>query len=153
MDIKRLFLVLYAVIFASLTSCTPGSCFEKTDSLLDASFYDNATNKAIAPDSLTVFGLGVDTNKIYSASKSIKKASLPLNSASGNSVFIMKINKLTDTISVFYSSYPHLISKECGYTYYHHIDSVFHSRNIIVSIFINQRTVTNLDEENLRIYY
>jgi hypothetical protein len=153
MDIKRLFLVLCAVIFASLTSCTPGSCFEKTDSLLDASFYDKTTNKAKAPDSLTVFGLGLDTNKIYSASKTINKASLPLSSASDNSVFVMKINSLTDTVSVFYSSYPHLVSKECGYTYYHHIDSLFHSRNAIDSISINQRIVTNLDEENLRIYY
>ncbi|HLP73898.1 MAG TPA: DUF6452 family protein [Bacteroidales bacterium] len=152
MNIKRLFLILYAGIFVSLTSCTPGSCFEKTDSLLDVSFYDFATRKAKTPDSLTVFGLGFDTNTIYSASKSIRKASLPLNSASDNSVFIMRINNFTDTLYVFYSSYPHLISKECGYTFYHQIDSVLHSRNEI-EILINQRTVTNLDEENIRIYY
>lgn len=150
---RRLYLVLLAGIIASLTSCTPGSCFEKTDSLLDVSFYVSATRKAQAPDSLTVFGMGFDTNRIYSASKAIKVASLPLNSATDNSQFIVRINNLTDTLSVFYSSYPHLISKECGYTYYHDLDSVFYSRNAIDSIWINKRTVTNENEESIRIYY
>lgn len=153
MNRKRLGLILFAGIIAYLTSCTPGSCFEKTDSLLDVSFYVFSTKKAKAPDSLTVFGLGFDTNRIYSATKGIKIASLPLNSATDNSVFILKIDNLTDTLSVSYSSYPHLISKECGYTYYHDIDNVIHSHNAIDSIWINKKTVTNLNEENLRIYY
>ncbi|HLN56430.1 MAG TPA: DUF6452 family protein [Bacteroidales bacterium] len=153
MNRKIFFLILSAWIVASLTSCTPGSCFEKTDSLLDVTFYDSVTKKVITPDSLTVFGLGIDTARIYSASRGIKKASLPLNSAADNSIFIITINKITDTLSVFYSSYPHLISKECGYTFYHQIDSLFHSRNAIHSILIIKRTVTNEDEDNLHLYY
>ena len=38
--------------------------------------------------------------------------------------FVIKINGVTDTIEFQYSSYPHLISKECGYTFYHHLDTV-----------------------------
>jgi hypothetical protein len=153
MNRRRLILLLFSVIIAGMTSCTPESCVEKTDSLLDVSFYVFSTRKAKPPDSLTVYGLGFETNKIYSASKQVKFASLPLNSASDNSVFIIKIDNLVDTLSVFYSSYPHLISKECGYTFYHDLDNVVHSRNAIDSVWINNRTVTNLDEENIRIYY
>jgi hypothetical protein len=136
-----------------ITSCTPESCLEKTESFLEASFYSDSTKNAMAPDSLTIFGAGRDTSKIYSSKAAVRVASLPLDAQTGSSVFVIKINGITDTLSFFYYSYPHLISRECGYTYYHNIEPPAFTRHIIDSISIKNNVITPKDEENIRIYY
>jgi hypothetical protein len=119
-------------------SCTPQSCFEETESYLKASFYDNLTEKLLAPDSVTIYGLNMETNKLYN--KALK--------------YIIKINGIADTIRFRYSSYPHLVSKECGYTFYHRLDTEpKYTYNRIKYIFTGNSTITTINEENIRIFY
>ena len=135
-------------------SCAPQSCFESTESFLKASLYLNKTGKLLAPDSLTVYGKGLSTSKLYDKTKSVTIAQFPLNSSASSCTFFVKINGVTDTIQFRYTSYPHLISKECGYAFYHSLyDSLAYSRNIIDSIFIRNNNITTLNEENIRIFY
>jgi len=112
------------------------------------------TRKLTAPDSLTIFGTGMETNKLYDKGFRVQPALLPLNSATNNCGYIIIINGITDTLAFTYSSYPHLISKECGYSFYHTIDTTLtFSRNDIDSIKIMKRNITTINEENIRIYY
>lgn len=134
-------------------SCTPESCFEETESFLKASFYDDATKEILAPDSLTVYGLNMDSNKIYNKTTGVQTALLPLNSATDRCTFIIIVNGITDTLELRYDSYPHLISKECGYTFYHNIDSPAYSTNSIKYIYLNKSNITTVNEENIRIFY
>lgn len=92
---------------------------------------------------------------LYNNVKSPSVALLPLNIATGNCRYIININGKSDTIEFHYKSYPHLISKECGYTFYHDLysDSLFYTLHQIDSIKIIKNTVTNINEENIRIYY
>lgn len=136
-----------------LHSCAPEACFEETNAFLKASLYDNETKKVRVPDSLTLYGLEADTNIIYNKARGIQPALFPLNPANDNCTFVIRINGITDTLIFRYSSYPHLLSKECGYTFYHTLDTFFHTRNVIDYIFTNRRTITTLNEENIRIYY
>ncbi len=153
-DSSLFIFILLSVFLTSLISCTPESCLEDTESFLEASFYSDSTGKALAPDSLTVFGAGRDTSKIYSASTGVRVASFPLNAETGSSVFIIKINGTTDTLTFLYSSYPHLISRECGYTYYHDlIESPLFTTNIIDSISTKNNVITTKIEENIQIFY
>jgi hypothetical protein len=146
--------VILAGLSVLLFSCTPQSCFESTESFLKASLYLNKTGKLLAPDSLTVYGTGQTTNKLYDKAKSVTIAEFPLNSSSTKCTFFIKINGVTDTIQFKYTNYPHLISKECGYSFYHNLyDSLTYSRNIIDSIFIRNNNITTLNEENIRIFY
>ena len=148
--------VILAGLSVLLYSCTPQSCFEPTESFLNASLYLNAntTGKLLAPDSLTVYGTGLSTNKLYNSAKSVTIVKFPLNSSASYCTFFVKINGVTDTLKFKYTSYPHLISKECGYTFYHNLyDSLAYSRNIIDSIFIRNNNITTLNEENIRIFY
>jgi hypothetical protein len=152
--IPRSLLLSLPVITLLIVSCAQGSCFEETESYLKASFYDNDTKKLTAPDSVTLYGLNLDTNKLYLNTTGVNTALIPLDASSEGSVFIIKINGITDTIEFRYSSYPHLISKECGYTFYHRLDSEpRHTFHAIKDIYTGSNTITNENGENIRIFY
>ena len=136
-----------------LHSCSLGSCFEETESLVKATFYNMETGKTLAPDSLTVYGLDNDTTKIYNKTAKLLKAKFPLNAADTSCIFIIRINGITDTMKFSYNSYPHLLSKECGYTFFYNLDTAIHSINIIDSISFDKKTITTFNEENMRIFF
>jgi len=151
-NILKVVLIIFSGIFL-LPYCTPEACFEETNAFLKASLYDNETQKVRPPDSLTLYGTGMETNKLYNKTRSVQPALFPLNSSAGECTFIIRINGITDTVSFRYTSYPHLISKECGYTFYHTLDTFFYTKNTIDYIYRNNNSITTLNEENIRIYY
>jgi hypothetical protein len=149
----KIILPLLGAIILAAASCTPGACFEETTSYVKASMYSTSDNKLEAPDSLSLYAPGLESNMFYKSQKSISKAMLPLDASKELCSLIMKINGVEDTLTLWYSTYPHLISKECGYTFYHTIDSLHHTNHIIDRISLTKNTITTLLEENLRIYY
>jgi len=151
--IQGIALTIAAGLSLCLDSCTLKSCFDVTEARVNAGFYSKVTGKALSPDSLTLYGMNMDTSKIYNKAPAIKTAQLPLYAADTSVKFIMRINGIDDTIEFRYNSWLHLISKECGYTYFYNLDTVFHSVNIIDSLSIINKTITTASEENMRIYY
>lgn len=154
---KKLFLRSHLILISGFTiflfSCSLGSCFEETESYVKASLFNKVLYKISAPDSVSMRGSGLDSI-IYKRATSLTIAKIPLNSSADTSAFIIKINAITDTVVFIYSSYPHLISKECGYTFYHHLEvPPLHTKHIIDSISIENANITNLNGENIRIYY
>jgi hypothetical protein len=145
-------IVILSGLILFLISCSPQSCFEETESYLKASFYDDATKKLHAPDSLTMHGLNNDSI-IYNKTPKVSPALIPLNSLMDNCTFIIVINEITDTVKFWYNSYPHLVSKECGFTFYHNLDSLKSTNNLIDTIIIRNRSITTTNEENIRIFY
>jgi hypothetical protein len=149
----KTFAAIIGISFILMASCTPGSCFEETNAFVKTTFFLDSTGVKLAPDSLTVYGIGRDTSKIYNKTRNINPALLPLDASTGGCGFVIRINGINDTISFTYSTYPHSISKECGYTFYHTIDFPVYSTNIIDSVGLVKSTITTLSEENIRIYY
>lgn len=146
--------ILLSGLFLCLNSCTHEACLDETEAYLKASFFSSANGRSLPPDSLTVYGLTMDTSFIYNKSRSVNIARLPLNAAADSSAFVLIINKITDTLTIHHFSYPHLISKECGYTYYHNIlEEPGSTLNTIDSIRMPKGTITTLNEENIRIFY
>lgn len=156
MNYKVLKLISASVLIIALAhyiSCTPLSCTEETESLVNATFYKNRTDSIKPADSLTVYGIGRDSSKIYNKSLNVKIIQLPLDASVGTCGFVFKVNDIIDTLTLTYSSYPHLISKECGYTYYHILESyTVTGNNVDTIIFMNSR-ITTINEENIRIFY
>lgn len=154
-------LIIVPGIIMFLSSCTTGSCFEETECYVKASFYKTTTINAdslalsrTSPDSLALYGLNNDSI-IYNQSKSIQPALIPLNASADSCTFVIEINGVYDTIEFRYANYLHLISKECGYTFYHHLDTIIpheHFHAIKRIEYIN-KTITNLNAENIRIIY
>ena len=152
--IQRNLTITFSALILILHSCTTGSCYEETDALVKASFYNFKTQKLQAPDSVTIYGLNMENSKLYSKAKGVQPALFPLNPAAIRSTFIVKINGKTDTIEFRYNSYPHLVSKECGISYYHNLDTdrIF-TRHAIINIYIGNRNISTINEENIRIFY
>lgn len=153
---KAFSLIMASFVLAliiNISSCSPDACFEETNAFLKASFYLDQTKKLKAPDSLTLYGINHLGSKIYDRAAKIQPALFPLNPSSDTSTFVIKINGVTDTIMFVYRSYPHLISKECGYTFFHDLDTLFYSKNIIAYIYRGSNSITTKNEENIRIFY
>jgi hypothetical protein len=136
-----------------LHACTPQSCFEETDAFVKASFYKEETGAIAPPDSLTLYGIDMESSRLYNKGSKIQPALFPLNAATGISIFIIRINGISDTLTFTYTSYPHLISKECGYAFYHTIDTPVVTKNLIKSVTLMKNNITTLNEENIRINY
>jgi hypothetical protein len=151
--IKGSLLIIMPVIILSIFSCAAGSCFEETESYLKVSFYYYSTSKLNTTDSLTIYGLNRDSI-LYNNVPNIHPALFPLNASSESSTFIIIFKGISDTIEFKYSSYPHLISKECGYTYYHHLDTVpKYTTHFIKELKTDNETITNLNVQNISILF
>jgi hypothetical protein len=146
--------LLISLLVVSFFSCTPLKCLEETEAYLKISFFRISSDKLQAPDSITVYGINKASEKIYNKATGVDLAKLPLNNAAENSEFIIRINGISDTVKFIYSSFPHLISKECGYSYYHTLDTTrTFTVNGIKNMKVRNGNITNLNEENIRIYY
>jgi hypothetical protein len=147
--------IILSGLILILHSCDTGSCLEETEAFVKVSFYDDVTKNLRAPDSLTIYGLNMDTTKLYNKTSSVQPAFLPLNASTDNCTFVILINGISDTLEFRYSSYPHLISKECGYTFYHTLDTAppVYSQHAIIKIYESNRNITNVNAENIRIFY
>jgi len=140
-------------VFMKTVSCTPEACLEETVAKAKVPFYLSSTQQKKAPDNLTIYGLNTGTAKIYADSKSVLSAELPLDPSADNCGFVIVINGISDTVTVAYDSFPHLISIECGYTYYHTTGVLSYTKNIIDTIIVKNTHVTTGNEENFRILY
>jgi hypothetical protein len=144
---------LLIIILVHLSSCTPGSCIDETESMVKATFYSNETLKPVEPDSVTLYGVNMDTLLLYDKQVKLKSAEFPLYAAADECKFVLRINGINDTIEFRYTSSTHLLSKECGYTFFFDLDTAIHTVNIIDSISIVKNSITTFNEENMRIFY
>jgi|WetSurMetagenome_2_1015567.scaffolds.fasta_scaffold04350_2 hypothetical protein len=152
--IPKISVLLLSGLFLITTSCDQEACFEETNAFLKASMYNYSTLKIKAPDSLSLFGLTKPEVKIYDKAKNITSTLMPLDCSKESCSYVIKINGVNDTITFIYTSSPHLISKSCGYTYYHTLNTAIDfSTNEIDSLGFTNNSITTFDAENIRIYY
>lgn len=145
-------ILLIAVLFLGSNSCIDISCTDNTTASVKAGFYSKTSKSSVVPDSLTLYGAGMAVY-VYNKSKITPPALFPLRDSADYSTFIIKINGITDTLRFNYWSYPHFISKECGYSMFHTVDTIFFTKNIIDSIARINPNITTENVENIRIYY
>ena len=150
---KTLALLFTAGLIFWLTSCLDTECIDETRAYVKVSFYDYDTIRVASPDSITLFGVGNDV-KIYDNIKKIAlPALMPLKDSDNETEFIIEINGTADTIRFIHSNYLHLISKECGYSMYHSLDTVYFTSNKIDSISFTNKDITLKNIENVAIFY
>jgi len=145
--------IILLVIIRLCVNCTPESCLEETVSTLNATFYKTGSTQVSVADSITIFGIGKETNKIYDKTPKVSFIKLPLDASSGTCGFVMKINTVTDTLRITYSSYPHLISKECGLVFFFTLKSYQVSGTTVDTIIFRNSNIATFNEENIRIFY
>jgi hypothetical protein len=147
-------LLLVSVILTVATlSCAPESCYEDTTSAVIAGFYETGTGVNISPDSVTVFGAGSVNDTLVSSQKNVKSVNIYLDPASPSCSYVFIIDGIQDTITFNYSSFAHLISKECGYSMFHTLETCTSTKNLIDTVIIRNRNITIPYEENIRIFF
>jgi len=144
--------IIISGCFLLLSSCLEVTCIDETEAYVKAGFYLYSTKSPSVPESLTLIGLNMDST-IYNKVKLTPPALLPLKDSSAVSTFIININGINDTIKFQYWSFPHLITKECGYTMFHTVDTILFTRNAIDSIANRNKNITTENVENISIYY
>ena len=150
---KTFVLLFIATLPVWLTSCLDAECVDKTKVYMKVSFYDYERKVIASPDSVTLFGADSEV-KIYDNQKGITPpALLPLKGWDSETEFIITINGTIDTVRFVHSNSPHLISKECGYSMYHTLDTIYYTTNEIDSISLTNREVTLRNIENVAIFY
>ena len=150
---KIILFLLLVITTAVICSCSVGTCFDETESMVKADFYSMESGTTTTADSLTLYGAGMDSLTIYNKSLKLKRAEMPLYAETGECNLVARLNGVNDTLTFRYSGSFNLISKECGYTYYFTLDTVLTTNNIIDSVAITKKTITTLNEENIRIYF
>jgi len=149
----KIFVSLFLAGLFLLTSCLDSECVEETKAYMKVAFYSYETKKAVLPESVILHGADNDST-IYDNQKKIKNQALfPLKNSDTETAFIIKINETTDTIRFVHSNFLHLISKECGFSMFHTIDTVYFTINEIDSISLTNKNVTVRKTENVAIFY
>jgi hypothetical protein len=150
---RRILLILLSGIIMFLVSCTQEACYEDTLPLVTATFYKTGSDEIRIADSVTVFGIGMENNKLYNNAKKVEYLELPLNASTGACGFVMNINGITDTVRFTYTNYAHLISEECGITFFHTLESYAVTGSRVDTIIFRNSNITTSYEENIRIFY
>lgn len=145
---------IVSALILTMVSCTPLTCFEDTESFVKATFYNYTTKVRQTPDSITLYGIGNENLYLYKKATNVQPVLFALNPSVATCEYIIKINNITDTITFSYTAYLHLISKECGYIYNYTLSDIpVFTTNIIDSVAKKKGAITNINEENIRIYY
>jgi len=135
-----------------LTSCLDVECVQETRAYMKVSFYNYETKTVASPDNLSLYGAN-NTIKIYDNQKITLPALIPLKDSDNESEFIIEINGTEDTIRFVHSSFLNFISKECGYSMWHTIDTVYFTTNEIDSISLINKEITLKNANNVAIFY
>jgi len=144
--------IIISGFFLPLCSCLEVSCVDETEAYVKVGFYSYSTKNPAVPESITLYGLNMDS-AIYSKEKLTPPALFPLKDSTGVSSFVIIINGINDTMEFRYWSYPHLVTKECGYTMFHSVDTIFFTRHAIDSIAKRNYNITTENVENISIFY
>ena len=160
--LKILPLALGIVVAAAmLHSCAGDGCTSGTASTPQVGFYSSSTLKAIAVDSLTVYGIGAPGDSLLvNCGRNLSSLELPLRTSVGNVQFVLHYDqkaisdeRYNDTITLAYDAMPWFESDECGVFYVFDITSHHCTDHLIDSIAVPNPHVNNLGVETVKLYF
>lgn len=149
-----------AMITPLIWGCNSTGCLENRSSIPKAGFYDSA-DRQISLDSVSITGVGVEGGEpINTVGTAISAISLPMRSTKDNTTWVFGYKwkylaggTLTDTLSFDYESTPYFASEECGVIYRYRITELRYTTNLIDSIVMVDSLITNVDTEQVKIYF
>jgi Family of unknown function (DUF6452) len=154
---------LISVAFVGLLfSCnTDKLCNENRATYLKIGLYSRTivNNKVVVKDSSLAgyaFNAINGSEILWVDSSSVKKLSLPLSELADSSIIAIKLgyksNKPLDYYTIKYRRSQVFVNYECGFRTDFFIDTLITTNIAIDSIFFNNRVVTDLDEEHIKIF-
>lgn len=162
--LKRIVPLALVILIAIIINggCNNSECYDNQNSLPLAGFYSSEVNpKAISIDSVTILGVGAPGDSILQDSvRSLSKVYLPFRIDQEETTFqirylggIAGAYRISDFITFRYDIIPKFVSTACGTVYYYKINSIEHTDNLIDSVVCPGGEITNVAQENLKIYF
>lgn len=149
---------ILSLILSFMAGCNTTGCLENRNSVPLAGFYIGG-DKSVSIKDVEIRGVDNDA-VLYEAGKDLHSVYLPMRSTQESTswVFSYKSDGLddpfyNDTIKFDYSSRPYFASEECGVIYIYDIKRVSHTTHLIDSVILVDSTITNVDKEQIHIYF
>ena len=139
-------------ILVYMPGCSTEGCDEEMKVNLRSTLYESGTGEPVVMDSITIYGLNSPDTTLYLLDE-MDEVNLPLDPTGTSSIFIIQSGLDIDTFEVSYTSYPHFVSKSCGYIYLFELDDITYTSSGIDTVLIINSLVRNTDEENIRTFF
>lgn len=145
----------------SAASCGSGGCLENGSTLPLAGLYSSYSGSAITLDSLEVRGIGAPNDSLLvDPSSRVNSIYMPFRAdyESVSWVFSIKMRdydypELYDTLTFSYQTIPYFASADCGAMYIYRVTSYSVTHHLIDSVVVTDSLFTNVDREQIKIYY
>ena len=126
-----------------------------------AGLYSSSTLGPIAVDSLDVRGIGAPNDSLLVApARSTRSIYMPFRADAPQVSWVFRFAlegldfpELYDTITFDYQTIPYFASADCGAMYVYRVDRMAYTRHLIDSVAITDSLFTNVDREQIKIYF
>ena len=145
-----------------VSGCANNECYDNKNSLPLAGFYSSERiPRQISIDSISIYGIGAPGDSILlDSARNITQSYLPFRIDQGSTTYVIKylqnvlsLMHITDTVRFNYDLIPWFVSSACGVIYDYKITSIETTHNLIDSVTCPDGEITNVNKENLRIYF
>ncbi len=145
---------LIVLILAAVSCSDSDVCDQKIRVTLKVQFLaaDEGNEKDTLLQYVTVYGIAREDSLLYDTAVNIQSIELPLDPASANLRFVIKIGSVSDTLNLNYGSSMQFVSYACGFSPVYHLNTIVFTYHNFDSIHIVNRTVDTENEENLKIF-
>lgn len=155
---KVFFYTIAFTLTLLLTGCNDNSCYDNGSSLPLVRFYMSGKDANVSVSGVTLKGIGAPGDSIYASNETLNEAYLPLRATQKSTQWAITLNgtggtTVNDTITLDYNTAPFFASAECGAMFTFDLTRAECTHNIIDSVVIIRKDVTNVKAENLRIYF
>ena len=153
--------VIAAISAFIVVACSSSGCLDNGSSIPLAGFYSSTSGSQISLNNLEIKGVDApnDSTLLISGTEATE-VYLPMRSDRSSTKWALIYHdeaisqyEITDTISFNYESIPYFASEECGAMYSYSIDRLEYTTNIIDSVALINRLITNADIESIKIYF
>jgi len=153
----RLCIIMYLLWIISACNQDIHICEEPTDVKLTIGFYHQIDSIQYRDTSLSIaYVQTLHHPPVWLIDSSVEHSiSLPLNQLADSSGFIIQPDSVADadTILIYYTRQQKLLSPGCGFVTFFMIDTLRYTTHHIDSASIVNKSVINIHEEHIRLFY
>ena len=154
---KHLLTSILTLALLMMASCNDDSCYDNGNSLPLVRFYMSGSGK-VDVKGITLRGVDAPGDSIYVNKGTLSETYLPLRATKNSTQWIIQLtatdnSTIADTLSLDYTPVPYFASAECGAMFSFDLNKVDVTHNIIDSVVVVKEVITNVSQENLRIYF
>ena len=159
---RRLFPIALVAIVAFIVACSTDECFDNKNSLPLAGFYSaDSVPKAIAIDSISIYGVGAPGDSVLQDSvRNLSQTYLPFRIDQETTTYVIQYLAglagdlgVRDTIVFDYEIVPYFVSSACGAIYEYRMREIRNTHFLIDSVSCPTGIIDNKNIENLKIYF